>query len=681
MFKKTIIATAVLATVGVVHAQMVGKLTVEQYQESTVLARTGVIEAWNRGITGRGAVVAVIDQGFDQSHSDLNGQILAYKNFQPGTAVNTAWGLHGTQMASIIAGLDNGRGTVGVAPDAKLLLAQVGNGGSTTYINMTAVKSAMAWADTMGAHVVNLSLASTYDSTFKKEMKQVSQGIWQAPARYGSMYGNKQNDLTSFASANKNSVIVAAAGNQGLAYAAFPAAFATQTDAKGELYLGGRVLIVGSVNTRNEISSFSNKAGHICTNLVGNVCKDKYQVKDFYVVAPGEVVYTAVPNQIRVGNTVAAAAGTSVSTAYVSGGMALMKEAWPQLRANQMVDIVIKTATDLGVKGVDEVYGQGMVNFDSATRPQGNLVYTTKSLGSNTVSGQPVSASVNVSGGTAQILKASAVLKNVQIVDEYSRNYSADLTQIISKTNPNSSLYASPFLAVNPTNYRELSAQATDTTKITAFSSNLGAAMQFDTKTGNTTLSYQLGVMSEKDGFLNNYSQGLMGFGNSSTVWAIGGINEQVNESIDVIASFGLGVTQNRSNKDSVVSISPRVMSDTWKFGVNFNNILNSNNVRDSIGVSLQGPVAVRRGYATVSAITGYSYTGDDDGEITAHPEITSERLSLVSPARQMDLVLNYSAAIQTDSQLSVNVIRQFNAGGVSGVNSDAVAVKYTMTF
>jgi subtilisin family serine protease len=144
-------------------------------------------------------------------------------------------------MASIAAGIANGVGTVGVAPDAKLLLAQVGSGGTTVGINMAAVLQAMAWADTKGANVINLSLGSTYDANFKAQTVQIAPGIYKAPATYGSMYGNKVSDLTAFATATKSAVIVASAGNSGTGYAQFPGAFATQTDASGNLLLGGRV--------------------------------------------------------------------------------------------------------------------------------------------------------------------------------------------------------------------------------------------------------------------------------------------------------------------------------------------------------------------------------------------------------------------------------------------------------
>jgi subtilisin family serine protease len=169
MFKKTAIATAVFLA-ATAHAQMVGtgatRTTIENYAVTKYLSQTGVPAAWARGFTGRGSIVAVLDQGFDLTQADIKNNVLAFKNFQAGSTVLN-WGLHGTQMASIVAAQQNGWGTVGVAPDAKLLLGQIGNGGTSTYINTSAMIQGMYWAEANGANVISLSLGASYYSKFQ----------------------------------------------------------------------------------------------------------------------------------------------------------------------------------------------------------------------------------------------------------------------------------------------------------------------------------------------------------------------------------------------------------------------------------------------------------------------------------------------------------------------------------
>jgi len=680
MFKKTAIATAVFLA-ATAHAQMVGtgatRTTIENYAVTKYLSQTGVPAAWARGFTGRGSIVAVLDQGFDLTQADIKNNVLAFKNFQAGSTVLN-WGLHGTQMASIVAAQQNGWGTVGVAPDAKLLLGQIGNGGTSSYINTSAMIQGMYWAEANGANVISLSLGSSYDATFQSKVKQLAPGVWQAPANYGSLYG--QTYFPAYAAASKSAVLVAAAGNQGLGYAAFPGAFATQVDSAGNLVLGGRALIVGSVGAGNVISSFSNKAGSLCTNVVGTTCADKYQVKDFYVVAPGELIMAAVPNQKTAGNTTTTVSGTSPATAYVSGGIALMHQAWPQMKAAQLVQQVLNTTTDLGKAGTDEVYGRGLVNFDKATRPIGNLVYTTASLNGTAPTAKTAQIGVVATGTVATALKSSSVLANTQMVDGIGRNYAVNLTGSVGFGSSVNSLATSPYLAMNAT-YREFAVPVGKTDVLTFMQSENGVAAQYETDYKDMRVSLQTGAMSEKNGFLNSFGAGMTGFGNSGTTWAMVGATAPIAHTLDVVASYGIGVTRTGNAAESLISLSPTMISDTWKLGLAKKDIFFAGTTQDKLTFAVQGPVSVRKGYADVTAVTGYSYTSDANGDITANPEISKERVNLAKGVRETDLVVGYSVQVKNTTYFGASIARQFNAGGNPGVQGTAFAVTARSVF
>ena len=86
-------------------------------------------EAWAAGARGDGVRVAVLDTGFDLDHPDLAPNI----NFAL-SADMTGQGLgyalpdafsHGTHVAGTIAAADNAFGTIGVAPEAELVLVKV----------------------------------------------------------------------------------------------------------------------------------------------------------------------------------------------------------------------------------------------------------------------------------------------------------------------------------------------------------------------------------------------------------------------------------------------------------------------------------------------------------------------------------------------------------------------------
>ena len=62
--------------------------------------------------------------------------------------------------------------------------------------------------------------------------------------------------------------------------------------------------------------------------------------------------------------------GTSFAAPHVSGAAAVLKSAFPNLTAPQIVALLLTTARDLGARGVDEVYGHGLLDLENAARPQ-----------------------------------------------------------------------------------------------------------------------------------------------------------------------------------------------------------------------------------------------------------------------------------------------------------------------
>ena len=112
----------------------------------------------------------------------------------------------------------------------------------------------------------------------------------------------------------------------------------------------GHWLNVVNVDRNNRIDSDSNGCG---------------ASMDWCLAAPG--VGIAVP---EVGGGQTNASGTSFAVPHVSGAAAVLKSAFPNLTAPQVVSLLLATASDLGARGVDEVYGHGMLNLEKATRPQ-----------------------------------------------------------------------------------------------------------------------------------------------------------------------------------------------------------------------------------------------------------------------------------------------------------------------
>jgi subtilisin family serine protease len=693
-FKTTAVTLAVLTLASSVQAQVFANREAET--QTKFLTAVGAPQAWARGITGKGVIIGIVDNGFDITHSDIKNNVISLTNT---SAMKMAPGVHGTQMASIAAGSLDGWGTVGVAPDAKLVLFQAGSSISSstglagTGINMDAVIRGMTLAEQAGASVINLSLGSNFDPAFRAGTVQVSPGIFRAPPESLAMirtdsksylYGTSMKSVAAFANATSKAVLVVASGNAGTKYAQMPAAFATQTDANGNLLMGGRVLIVGNVVGDGKggwtMNASSNQAGTLCNSFTGNVCNDKYYVKDFYVVAPGTGMMGAVPDAgrtaaaIKAGGTngVGGVSGSSPAAAVVSGGVALLKQAWPQLSSAQMVQLVKTTATDMGAKGVDEVYGWGMVNFDKATQPQG-LLTIANFKGYNTAI--PLTASGVASSGSASI-KTSSVLQNVQGLDSYNRNYTLDMSKAVIANPVAAYRSSSSYLAMSPAGYNEVSAPVNENYSIKMMQSQTGIASEVTYSEQGASYSVQFGSMTEKSGFLGNYGSGAMAFGDSSTSYLQLG-SEHKFGSVAVFGSYGLGATRAGSVQDSMIQLGNRISSSTWRMGVAKNNVFQN---KDALSLSVVSPVSVRNGSATVTGVTGYEFTDNGDGA-DAKAIVSTESISLRQQVKPMDLVLGYTVAGKGYDRVNVNVARQFNVGGIAGNTANSVGVMAVKSF
>ena len=66
--------------------------------------------------------------------------------------------------------------------------------------------------------------------------------------------------------------------------------------------------------------------------------------------------------------------GTSFSAPTISGAVALMAQAFPNLTGAEIVEILFVSADDLGAKGDDSIFGQGRLNIASAFQPIGAAV-------------------------------------------------------------------------------------------------------------------------------------------------------------------------------------------------------------------------------------------------------------------------------------------------------------------
>jgi subtilisin family serine protease len=287
---------------------------------------------------GQGVIVAVIDSGADGNVSDLTGQVRQGRNF---TGVSTPpsdpdWGLHGTWMASLVAGHGHGPGDsdgiLGSAPKSTVLSVRVITDGTdpnyAEYEQESASRGqhelaeAIDYAVAHGAGVISMSLGYSLQS------RAVRSALQQAY--------------------DHNIVVVASAGNSGdtsVTANSSRAPYSFPADYPG-------VLAVAAVDANGQVSGFSSK------NL------------SVQVAAPG----VRVPAQGR-NDGYWLVTGTSPACALTAGVVALIKSKYPSLTDSQVIT-AITSSTAVSTRprgGWDPQIGFGVVDAAAALTAAGKL--------------------------------------------------------------------------------------------------------------------------------------------------------------------------------------------------------------------------------------------------------------------------------------------------------------------
>jgi type VII secretion-associated serine protease mycosin len=298
-----------------------------------VLALLDVPDAW-KVTRGRGVTVAVLDSGVDPDQADLAGSVITGPDYTrganpPGVAPKR---LHGTNMASIIAGHGHGpgdgEGVVGVAPEVRLLALRVimetDEPGYAFFESnerfADTIPSGIRYAADHGADVINLSLGR--ESPSKEERRAILHAL------------------------DKNAVVVAAAGNEGASAKARRSGHAPYSYPAS--YPG--VISVAAVNASGRHVGFSNRNSAVV------------------VSAPGVRIVGAGPGDgYWVGD------GTSPATAFVSGVAALIRSRYPGLAPALVGQAIVASTTHRPAGGYDPGVGFGQVNAMAALKEAGRL--------------------------------------------------------------------------------------------------------------------------------------------------------------------------------------------------------------------------------------------------------------------------------------------------------------------
>ncbi len=304
----------------------------------------GIIGANNEtisGLDGSGVVVCVVDSGIDLSHPDLRGVVLGgWMDAINGQADPYDDEGHGTAMSGIIVA-DGGLN--GIAKGVELLVAKAIN--ETGVGSDEGVSQSVDWCVQRGADIISLSLGG-------------AQG-------FGSGLFTTDQLEQSVEDAMDNGVfVIASAGNDG-------------QDDDGDVGSPGSVedvICVGGVTRTGSIWSGSSKGdnnGRIWPNPI--LPRSDPDMKP-EVVAPGHEVPVLMAGGTGNSEWWGWSSGTSASTAWVSGALALLLQQNPELQregsdGRQSIEAVkeaLMEGSDMaeGQSEHDDHYGYGLIRVD-----------------------------------------------------------------------------------------------------------------------------------------------------------------------------------------------------------------------------------------------------------------------------------------------------------------------------
>ncbi|MCA9754697.1 MAG: S8 family serine peptidase [Candidatus Eisenbacteria bacterium] len=347
------------------------------------LYRIRATDCWVAGYDGTGVLVAVLDEGFDYTHPDVAARVYTNPGEIPGNSVDddgngfiddvhgwdfvnndndpllTSGNEHGTNVLGLLAGNGANGFVTGVAKGA-------------TYLPIASVSpsfSASTWfagfdyAALMGADVVVMSSTQKWSPSSKPDFD-----AWREVV---------ENELTL------GLIHINSAGNRGLLTYESPTPFNIGAPANSpspwagpyDYHVGGRtaVVAVGALEETDEIRDTSSRGPSAWEDISFNWPVYPYSIRPEYrdfpwsdgsggllkpdLCAPGTELKT-----LYFGGAYVDRSGTSFSTPYVGGAVAILLQARPSLTPEQIDEALQMSATDLGDEGKDPVYGAGMLD-------------------------------------------------------------------------------------------------------------------------------------------------------------------------------------------------------------------------------------------------------------------------------------------------------------------------------
>ncbi len=326
-------------------------------------------------------IVAVLDEGVDLTHEDLNLVAGYDATYDPEDSERVdslggpnPWDGHGTACAGIIGAKSNDIGIVGVAPGVKIMPVRIAfkpdpSNPHWVFTDSDAAEG-LLWAANNGARVMSNSWSSGSDyDVIREAVRTVT---------------------------DMGCVVVCASGNYGMMQEIrYPAKYA-ETIAVGAMSPCGEGKNPYSCDKEGWGSCFGPEVDVVAPGV--KVCTTDITGEDGYF--PGDA-YGHSGNYFKSFN------GTSSATPHLAGIATLMLSINPDLAPDEVKDILHLTAVDIEDAGFDEQTGYGLVDAYAAVALAhfyGDLLISQFSVSSPAVVGEAVPTTCRVANSSLAAL-------------------------------------------------------------------------------------------------------------------------------------------------------------------------------------------------------------------------------------------------------------------------------------
>lgn len=297
-----------------------------EFEAQYGLASVGAHNAYTWGVDGSGIKVGVVDSGLAINHPEFKDRYEEGITYFPDQPWDNDDQGHGSAIAAIIAANRDGSGMHGVAPGATIIAANASD--MPGYISMNAAANAIDRLVGMGVRIINNSYGGDDVTMVSAQDYAAEYGAFLASVRQATADGA----LLIFSTGNET-------GANANAEAGLPFLFPE--------------LETGWLAVTGYDYEFANKCG---------------VAKNWCLAAPASAIYVPDPQ-----GGYRLVSGTSYAAPHVAGVAALVAQMFPYMTMEQVRQVLLGTAYDMGDVGVDDVYGYGGVDAGMAVRGPGRF--------------------------------------------------------------------------------------------------------------------------------------------------------------------------------------------------------------------------------------------------------------------------------------------------------------------